>query len=174
MAFNRRLTVVERFRVALTRVSCPITRLALEQKTLTQFIISAYVSERHRYVYINNPKTGCTTLKTALVELELRDAAAPIELSDPRLIHGNASPLKQRPPIWPASTLTRRVRQGYKFLSFVRNPYARLVSSYFGQVAGDERANPGILRDLPGGVPESFAAFVQQITPQTDFAMNPH
>lgn len=176
MVFKRRLiNVVWRFRVALTRAACPITRRALEHRTVAQFIISVHLSEKYRYVYINNPKTGCTTLKAGLIELELRDTAASLDLSDSRAIYGKQSPLKHRPPIWPSPSLSRRIQQEFTFLSFVRNPYSRLLSCYLDKFAGDAPTAPGILRDLPGHrPPESFATFVHQITEQTDFAMNPH
>ncbi len=175
MAFTRYLKYVRRFRIDLTKAICPITRKALKQMRFEQLKNSVNRSERYRYVYINNPKTGCSTLKTALVELELGDAKHSIDLSDPRSIHGEPSPLRQHPPIWPSPTLSRLVQQGYTFVSFTRNPYTRLVSCYLDKIANNVLDWPLIFHDLPSQrQPESFAEFVHQIVPQADLEMNPH
>lgn len=175
MAVTRHLESVKRFRVALTKAICPITRRALKQVRLEQLINSINLSEKYHYVYINNPKTGCSTLKTALVELELRDTGRVLDLSDHRSIHGLTSPLRQYPPFWPSPTLSRLVQQDYTFISFIRNPYTRLLSCYLDKIASNALAWPLIFRDLPDQrQPKSFTAFVHQIVPQTDLEMNPH
>lgn len=175
MAFPRHWESVRPLRVALTKALCPITRQALEQMLFEQLINSINLSEKYRYIYINNPKTGCSTLKTALVELELRDEGRVIDLSDRRSIHGLLSPLRQHPPLWPSPTLSRLVQQDYTFISFIRNPYTRLASCYFDKIANHVLDWPLISRDLPGHrQPESFTEFVHSIVTQTDLEMNPH
>ncbi len=175
MAFTRHLKSVRPLRVALTKAMCPITRQAVEQMLFEQLMNSINLSEKYRYIYINNPKTGCSTLKSALVELELRDAGRVIDLSDRRSIHGLLSPLRQRPPIWPSPTLSHLVQQDYTFISFIRNPYTRLLSCYCDKIVSGALAQPLIFRDLPGHrQPEGFTEFVHQIVSQTDLEMNPH
>lgn len=175
MAFAKHLKFLRPLRVALTKAICPITRQAVEQMRFEQLINSINRSEKYRYIYINNPKTGCSTLKTALVELELRNTGGVIDLSDRRAIHGLLSPLRQHPPIWPSPTLSRLVQQDYTFISFIRNPYSRLLSCYFDKIASSALAQPLIFRDLPGHrQPEGFTEFVHQIVSQTDLEMNPH
>lgn len=175
MAFTKHLESVRPLRVALTKAMCPITRQAVEQMRFEQLINSIHRSEKYRYIYINNPKTGCSTLKTALIELELRDTGGVIDLSDRRFIHGRLCPLRQHPPIWPSPTLSRLVQQDYTFISFIRNPYTRLASCYFDKIASGVLVAPSIFRALPGHrQPESFTEFVHQIVSQMDSEMNPH
>lgn len=175
MAFINHSKHMRPFRVAVTKAICPITRQALKRMRFEQLIDCINLSEKYRYVYINNPKTGCTTLKSALVELEVRDTGQLLDLSDPRSIHGRSSPLRQHRPIWPAPTLSRLVQQGYTFIGFIRNPYTRLLSCYLDKIASNALDWPLILRDLPGQKhPESFTEFIYQIVPQTDLEMNPH
>lgn len=161
-----------RARVAITRQICPIMKHSLDRMTVSQFCYSGFVSERFRYVYINNPKTGCTSLKSALVELETRDTGAAVDAFDTRTIHGPASPLKRYLPLVPSLTLTQRLRRGYAFVSFVRNPYTRLLSCYLDKIV---RRHEPTLRALPGpGVPDDFPGFVRQIVAQPDRAMDIH
>ncbi len=161
-----------RTRVAVSRQICPIMKHSLGRMTVDQFFYSGFVSERYRYVYINNPKTGCTSLKSALAELETRDTDAAVDAFDIRYIHGAASPLKRHWPLFPRATLSQRLRRGYRFVSFVRNPYTRLLSCYLDKIV--RRYEPA-LRTLPGGErPADFAAFVRAIVTQPDRAMDPH
>ncbi len=65
--------------------------------------------------------------------------------------------------------------QGFKFFSFVRNPYTRLVSCYLNKFENSTRPNRYITTCLPNKKPpENFAAFVHQITLQQNHKMNPH
>jgi hypothetical protein len=160
------------------------------------YIYGVYISSGFRYVYIDNPKTGCTSLKSALAELEVHHAAqsgdgrekqplrwyttnpVPIDPNpyDPEVIHGKASPLKRSQPLVPEPTLSNLVSRGFRFISFVRNPYTRLVSCYLNKIDPHLKAGSWRIRHAFGvdGFPASFAGFVRSIVLQPNRSMNPH
>ncbi|MDD2767554.1 MAG: sulfotransferase family protein [Methylococcus sp.] len=175
MAFNQHLTRIERVRLAATQIICPITRNALRAIPLTDFLFGIYISRRYRYAYIDNPKTGCTSLKSAMAELELRNRKSDLDPFNLEVIHYDSSPLKAFTPIFPNPTLSKLVREKYRFVTFVRNPYQRLLSCYLNKFDNNATADNPQARRMPDGTaPANFAQFVEAVVGQTDYAMDPH
>jgi hypothetical protein len=175
MAFDLPLTRTESFRLAIAKVLCPLTKLAIAEVPVDDFIYGIYISQKHRYVYIDNPKTGCTSLKSALAELELRGEENHLNPYDPNVIHFSDSPLKRFAPIFPNPSLTGLKRQGYRFFSFVRNPYTRLLSCYLDKFCKERVTDTPQSRRMPGGkAPADFRSFIKAITEQEDWKMDPH
>lgn len=175
MAFNQNLTRTERIRLAITQIICPITRNALRAIPLTDFLFGIYISRRYRHAYIDNPKTGCTSLKSALAELELRDIKSDLDPFSLEVIHYDSSPLKAFTPIFPNPTLSRLIKKNYLFVTFVRNPYQRLLSCYLNKFDNNMATDNPQTRRMPNGtVPGNFAEFVEAVVTQTDYDMDPH
>lgn len=175
MAFHNSLTRIERARLAVTKLICPITRDALRVIPLTDFIFGIYISSRYRYVYIDNPKTGCTSLKSAMAELELRGRESDLDPLNLDVIHYDSSPLKSFVPIFPSPTLSNLVKNNYRFITFVRNPYQRLLSCYLNKFDNSTaKDNPQARRMPRGAAPGSFAEFIGAVIGQTDHDMDPH
>lgn len=163
---------------AVYRANCPLTRQALHKLPPGQLLYALYISHRYRYVYVDNPKTGCSSLKSALVELEARNGQPEVDCYDWKVLHNrDRSILLQLTDLHSVRPLTDLVGQGYRFISFVRNPYTRLLSGY-----RDKIRKPHYRRELLAlmGMPvdaeytPSFDDFVRVVSAQTDYAMNPH
>lgn len=175
MAFHHTLTSIEHARLRLTKLICPITRHALRSIPLTDFLFGIYVSDRYRYVYIDNPKTGCTSLKSAMAELEIRGRRSSLDPFNLEVIHCDSSPLKAFVPIFPRPTLTTLASNDYRFVTFVRNPYRRLLSCYLDKFRNaTNNDNPQARRMPLGAAPVNFPEFVHSIVEQCDFDMDPH
>ena len=121
----------------------------------------------HGFIYLNNPKVGCSTVKNALWTAIAGDH--PPDRN--RKVHGlEGSPF--------VNTLVdaERVRKAFVF-TFVRNPFQRLVSAYLNKVlAKRDRVWPGFARNhgLNPQDPISFAAFVEIISAIPPEQHDPH
>jgi hypothetical protein len=162
------------------RWNCPLLRKALQNTTPRQLLYSINISPRYRYVYLDNPKTGCSSLKSALVELELRDAGSDLDCYDWKAYHNpNVSPLRRLTDLGVADPLSYLASSGFRFVTFVRNPYDRLVSGYRDKILRNRPQKREILRALGYAMdaletPVSFEDFVRAVVVQTDYEMNPH
>lgn len=108
------------------------------------------ISDAHRYVWFRIAKSGTTTIRTLLEGVEkglVTPSAAPFARFD-----------------------AARYRGYFKF-AFVRNPYDRLVSCYFGKVRGFD-ANRLHLRSWTPDL--SFADFVDSVCRTPDARSNRH
>lgn len=171
---------LETFRWQRYRWYCPLVREAMQRVPPEQLEYSINISPVHRYVYMDNPKTGCSSLKSALIEIEARDISPGLDVYDWRVVHNrNASPLGRLIDYKTKSPLTDLVRDGFRFVTFVRNPYARVLSCYRDKILKNRSEKAQVLRLLgySGLAPErpvSFEEFVKAIIRQTDYSMNPH
>lgn len=173
-------TTADAIQWARFRHCCPLVRSASEQLPATQCLYSIYISERYHYVYIDNPKTGCSSLKSALVELELAGTKSALDCYDVNVVHDRAhSPLKRLTDMHWSAPLTALMKEGYRFITFVRNPYTRLLSCYRSKILGNKPQKGRILLQL-GIAPEeldrsvSFEEFVRVVVGQSDWDMDPH
>lgn len=164
---------------AVYSLGCPLIRQAIRTIPPGHLLYALYISNRYRYVYVDNPKTGCSSLKSALVELETRGIRPDMDCYDWTVVHNrDRSPLLQLTGLGSLRPLSDLVEQGYRFFSFVRNPYTRLLSGYRDKIRKPHYRQE-LLR-LMGKPPDqleypiSFAEFVQIITAQSDYNMNPH
>ncbi len=141
-----------------------------------EFDYSINISLRYRYIYVENAKVACSTIKLILQRMELDDPDyRPAELLD---LHTRLfSPL-----IRPAQvkSFRRYVRRPdvVKFC-FVRNPYTRLLSAWLDKIENNMPAKKEILRQLgcdpqDSGRAVSFGEFVRVVAGQSVGAMDPH
>jgi hypothetical protein len=162
------------------RKQCPLVNSALELMPVNNLVYAVNISPRYRYVYVDNPKTGCSSLKSALVELEFRGMRSDVDSYDWTVFHDPLkSPLKRLADLGAKAPLTYLVTEGYKFVTFVRNPYTRVLSCYRDKVLKNRQQKRIILRLMGHSgedieQPVSFGEFVRAIIRQTDYEMNPH
>lgn len=160
--------------LAATKLLCPISRKILARDGLYDFSYKLNISHKYRYVYVDNPKTGCSSLKSALIEMEQNGHQSNGGIIDYKIIHSSNSPLNAVAPLYPNKTLTRLKSLNYTFFTFVRNPYTRLLSCYLNKFVVKESPVAGIFYKTFGTLPENFQHFVQLIATQADHEMNPH
>lgn len=160
--------------------ACPIIRVALDHMTRDQLLYAVNISRRYRYVYMDNPKTGCSSLKSALVQLELKNVETQMDHYDWRVFHDRSrSPLTRLDDLRQPTSLSKLQQDGYRFITMVRNPYTRLLSCYRDKILGNSFQKHEILRalgksDHPIETDISFSEFVQVVSEQPDRDMNPH
>ncbi|CAL1241802.1 sulfotransferase family 2 domain-containing protein [Candidatus Methylocalor cossyra] len=162
------------------KLRCPRLRAALARIPAGDLVYAMNVSQRYRYVYMDNPKTGCSSLKSALVELETRGTENPVDCYDWTVFHSSGvSPLQRITRLGASAPLSFLVAEGYRFFTFVRNPYTRLLSGYRDKIVKNKPQKRHILRVMGYDIadlqrPISFAEFVKAVVRQTDYEMNPH
>ncbi len=162
------------------KLGCPRIRTALRDMTEAQLIYAVNISRRHHYIYMDNPKTGCSSLKSALVQLESTPVDGGLDHYDWQVFHDRSvSPLTRLNDLRNPTSLTALSGQGYRFITFVRNPYTRLLSCYRDKIMGNKPQKLEILRTLgqaesPVDTPLTFAEFARAVASQADIDMNPH
>lgn len=113
------------------------------QVPLFDFLYSVNISIVHRYIYVETPKVGCSTLKSLLIRAELDDD---LKFRDLYAIHDRArSPLLNPRQVGDFSNFIRK--DPFKFC-FVRNPYSRLLSSYLDIIANPDPRRDKIVQRL--------------------------
>lgn len=121
-----------------------------------------HISLRHRYLYVETPKTACTAIKLTLQRLELDDPHYNPTLVWPR----SRSPLLNPEQVGPFEAFM--ARDDICKFCWTRDPYRRFLSAYF-----DKIHRPGDFRDwmieemqerhgieLPAESPPSLEDFV--------------
>lgn len=164
----------ERFCTKATEALCPITRAALKAMPAYEFRYQLHISHKFRYVYVGNPKTGGSTLKSALLELEIRDTNLRLNALERQAFNSDSSPLKSTPPFWPHQTLSDLLKSGYRFITFVRSPYTRLSSCYINKFINKRDDIHKTFFNQFGKLPVDFHDFISKICTQLDYEMNPH
>jgi hypothetical protein len=134
-------------------------------------------------MYLETPKTGCSTIKATLQRIELEDPNLPRALD---MVHNrDYSPLLKPIQVGKFDKLLEDEKY-YKFC-FVRNPYTRILSAYLNKVRfhkgqwNEYRRNKllvqmgGDLSDIQTIQKEiSFKNFVRSIIRQPVTFMDPH
>ncbi len=140
------------------------------------FNYSVNISTQYKYIYVETPKVACSTIKTVLQKMELRDSW--VYREDFEDIHRRElSPLLQPSQIGNFENLM----QDKNFLKFcfVRNPYHRLLSVYLEKICGNKKQKKQILSQL-GHDSENlekkvtFEEFVRAVVAQEICSMNSH
>ncbi|BBL76649.1 sulfotransferase family protein [Methylomagnum ishizawai] len=165
------------------RWRCPLVRAALQYKPAQDLLFSTNVSPRYRYVYLGNPKTGTSSLKSALADVEARGPDTDMDRYDMEVIHNTeASPLQRITCFGAPNPLSYLVDHGFRFFTFVRNPYHRLLSCYRDKILNyqaHQMQKPRLLRAMGRSekdlaMPITFEQFIRAIVPQSDYQMDPH
>jgi hypothetical protein len=173
-------SVLEPLRWGRYRLNCPLTRAALREMPAQNLLYGLNISDRYKYVYVGNPKTGASSLKSALVKLELRGTGLALDFQDWKVFHNrDVSPLKKLTDLGVDAPLSFLVENSYRFVTFVRNPYTRLLSCHRDKILGNKPQKLKVLRLLGYSSrdwerPVSFEQFVKAVVRQTDYAMDPH
>ncbi len=132
-----------------------------------------HISERHRCVFVEVPKAGCSVVKRVLqyceVDGEGYDPSASVH---DRSISPLAAPLKGG---FALDEVFGTPSRYYRF-SFVRNPYTRALSCYLEKIAGEQWLREMRLPDL-GFDPHaevSFVEFLRAVAAQPPADMDIH
>ncbi|MCY3770096.1 MAG: sulfotransferase family protein [Gammaproteobacteria bacterium] len=141
-----------------------------------EFDYTVNISLRYRYIYVENAKAACSTIKLILQRMELDD---PDYRADHLVdMHTRVfSPLIRPAQVGRFSEFIRR--KGVVCFCFVRNPYARVLSAYLDKIVNNMPAKKEILALLDGDRENlqrdvSFGEFVDAISRQSVSEMNPH
>lgn len=120
---------------------------------------------QYGFIYLNNPKVGCSTVKSSL--WTAIDGKGPGKAG----VHALAeSPFDNKPRDAEA------VRRAFVF-TFVRNPFQRLVSAYLNKVLAPRDASWASFRrryEVTLPEPVSFDSFVELLAGIPSSAHNPH
>ena len=132
-----------------------------------------HISTRHRCVYVEVPKAGCSVVKRVLQYSEVDGQGIDPEAS----VHDRSiSPLAA--PISGGFDLDEIFGSPspYFRFSFVRNPYSRALSCYLEKIAGEQWLRDIRLPELGFDPHEevSFADFLKRVSGQQPRAMDPH
>ena len=140
------------------------------------FEYAVNISLKYKYIYVETPKAGCSTIKDTLQRMEL---------DYPELIRENFEDIHVReysPLIRPAQTcgFERLLSDNDFFVfCFVRDPYTRLLSAYLDKIVKHKKLRKDILISLGYDSSDpnrnvSFREFVDVVCEQSVLQMNPH
>jgi len=147
-----------------------------EQIGEKNFEYSVNISLMFKYIYVETPKAGCSSIKNILQRMEL---------GYPELVRDDFEDIHDRkysPLLAPSQTcgFERLLNNpDYFTFCFVRNPYTRLLSAYLDKIAKNLPPKKNILLAM-GKSPDdlraevSFEEFVGTISNYGVAKMNPH
>lgn len=122
------------------------------------------ISPRFRYLFGNNPKVACTTIRKLLIDAEYGEVRSYSERSG-TLHYNEFLPFLN---VWQLEDFPKWLRHPKTFkFCFVRNPYTRLLSGYLDKVVRGEPQKMNVLEAL--GKPNqptadiSFSTFVRTV-----------
>jgi hypothetical protein len=141
-----------------------------------EFEYDINISLKHKYIYVETPKVGCSTIKDTLQRMELEY---------PDLVRDDFEDIHERgcsPLLKPSQTcgLDRLLNDSNYFVfCFVRDPYSRLLSSYLDKIVKGFPQKRFILQALgddPSDLSKeiSFSQFANVVCSQSISEMNPH
>jgi hypothetical protein len=121
------------------------------------------ISQRHRYLYVENAKVACTTIKRSL---QLAELDGDLELLPENVHDRSLSPLIA--PSGNMALFRSVLAEDFFRFTFVRNPYTRALSCYLEKFAENEyeraRLSPQLGLDL--SVIPSFEEFLIAVREQ--------
>lgn len=130
------------------------------------------VSERFRYVYVETPKVGCSSIKATLQRLEVDGDAS----RAPAYVHDKvASPLLSPTDIQKPPSDYLAGDEYFRFC-FIRNPTTRILSAYLDKIVGNnfERARVAPPLGLPPDRPCAFHEFLEALLAVPDPQRDAH
>ncbi|MEM7171204.1 MAG: sulfotransferase family protein [Pseudomonadota bacterium] len=133
------------------------------------------VSDRHKFVYVKNRKSGCSTIQLALCRAELDD---PNFFSDH--IHQDSHRiLKTGKHVKFHDLIRLSLVPKFFVFTFVRNPYSRFLSAYLSKISRPQKQKAEVLIALGKDATDlkqhvSFEEFVELVASQAPREMNPH
>jgi hypothetical protein len=143
------------------------------QVPIHQFVYGIHVSLKHRYIFVETPKAGCTSIKQLLINAEL-DGHADIQ-------HGSHVHLREYSPLlspMQVGSLRRLIADGFFTFCFVRNPHTRFLSAYLDKILRNGTQSNVV--KLQMGLPLHkahripFPAFIRAVEAQPVPMMDPH
>jgi dermatan 4-sulfotransferase 1 len=144
--------------------------------TVDNFNYSVNISLNYRYIFVETPKVGCSSIKLTLQKLELGDPS--FSRKDFEDLHRrDFSPLLRPQQVGDLDAFLKR-EDLFRFC-FVRNPYTRLLSCYLEKIVGNKHQKLQILQQLGFGQSDmnkeiSFETFVDAVIHQPISMMDPH
>ena len=151
-------------------------RRYLKHVSLKNFDYSTNISLKHRYIFIETPKVGCSTIKDTLQRMELD--YPDLHRDNPELIHDRRySPLLRPTQTWGFDRLLNN--SDYFVFCFVRNPFTRLLSAYLDKIVRGLPPKRNILLAMnedPSQLSKeiSFDEFVNAVCAQSPAEMEYH
>lgn len=148
----------------------------LQNVSYNNFEYAINISLKHKYIYVETPKVGCSTIKDTLQRMEL---------DYPELVRDDFEDIHVReysPLLSPAQTCgfdRLLLNPDYFVFCFTRNPYTRLLSAYLDKIVKNVKLRKDILIAMGEDPSElskeiSFREFVGVICEQGVSQMNPH
>lgn len=140
------------------------------------FDYSINISLQYGYLFTETPKVACSTIKTILQKMELKNPDLYWKHFED--IHNrNYSPLLKPSQLGPLDSFLKSDKL-YKFC-FCRNPYTRLLSAYIDKIKTNKPEKKYILQSLGKDASDmtqeiSFASFIHVISQQKVINMNSH
>lgn len=136
---------------------------------------AVHISIAHSYIYFENPKAACSTIKASLQKIEAESQG--IQPPEKSLIHKrSASPLLMPFKVGVEEFLALLDNDAVFKFCFIRNPYTRLLSAYLSKIARPTQQKRKLAESL-GIDPNqkiSFKQFIYVIGKQSSFDMDPH
>jgi hypothetical protein len=142
-----------------------------------QFEYHIHISLLNSYIYFENPKVACSTIKATLQEIETKTAGKPPLSKELAIIHNK----KKSPLLSPADLGLQQFSQMlidpsvFKFC-FVRNPYTKLLSAFLSKISWQSKHKEDIVKILGLNLEDnvSFEDFVKAVSLQNNLDMDPH
>ena len=134
-----------------------------------------HILPRRKLIYINNPKAACSTLKATLWQWETGNR---VEAFASMQVHRKkGSPFKSPSDFGFEQFMDDMDSLGYTRMSFVRNPYYRLLSGYLDKIRKTGGPVVSVFREklsLPLDRDVAFAEFVERVESQTPYEADRH
>lgn len=133
------------------------------------------ISPRHQYVFVNNPKAACTTIRKLLIDAEF----GVIRSYDDRAATLHFKEFLPFLNVWQIGQFADWITKPdlFKFC-VIRNPYTRLLSGYLDKIVRNEAQKNNILEAL--GKPNemeleiSFETFARVVCEMPIIRQDPH
>ncbi len=137
-------------------------------------LYSINISLSNKYVYVETPKVGCTTIKKILIQGEYKEK---MNCRNPEHIHFREfSPLLNAKQVGNFSEFIKK-EDVFKFC-FVRNPYTRILSTYLDKIKNNKPEKKQIVIQNGYGYLSnedlSFSEFIDAIIEQPIMYMDIH